>query len=169
MPSYRRRGALLLPVSCPLALLFALLLALLFVLHVTDIASGWRYPQSRTTGMAANQSTLVVTKTVTDTQVAKGSPTQQPKDRVVLDSVAANQSHSYREDGLLQVNPDGPHPIFELIERAEREWQKKLERASQSLDEAVEEYHRRYKRSPPKGFNHWYAQMPARNNLILNN
>lgn len=63
--------------------------------------------------------------------------------------------HKYRPDGLLEVNQDGPHPIYELIARAEKEWEAKLARASTTLEDAVKEYKRRYNRSPPKGFDRW--------------
>jgi hypothetical protein len=65
------------------------------------------------------------------------------------------QSHKWRQDGLLEVNTKGRHPIFDLIERAEKEWEAKLARQSKSLDEAVAEYRRRYGRSPPRGFDRW--------------
>lgn len=65
--------------------------------------------------------------------------------------------HRYRPNGLLEVNQEGPHPIYELISRAERDWEAKLQRASKTLDEAVAEYKRRYERRPPKGFDLWYA------------
>jgi len=54
-------------------------------------------------------------------------------------------SHS---DELLEVNPNGRHPVYELIEHAKAKWDKKL-------NEAVAEYERRYHRAPPKGFNKW--------------
>ncbi|EEB89018.1 hypothetical protein MPER_12940 [Moniliophthora perniciosa FA553] len=63
--------------------------------------------------------------------------------------------HHYRDDGLVEVNPEAPHPIFELIKRAEEAWTTKLQTASTSLEEAVGEYKRRYKRKPPKGFDKW--------------
>lgn len=63
--------------------------------------------------------------------------------------------HDFRADGLLGVNPEGRHPIFDLVESAEKEWERKLARASKSLDEAVSEYRRRYGRAPPKGFDLW--------------
>ena len=63
--------------------------------------------------------------------------------------------HKFRSDGLLQVNIEGAHPIFELISRAENEWEAKLRGASKTFQEAVQEYKRRYKRSPPKGFDLW--------------
>ena len=65
------------------------------------------------------------------------------------------EKHVYRSDGLLEVNLAGPHPIFELMEQAEKNWKGKLRRASSSLDEAVQEYRRRYHRNPPRGFDHW--------------
>ncbi|TFK34650.1 glycosyl transferase family 90-domain-containing protein [Crucibulum laeve] len=67
------------------------------------------------------------------------------------------EEHEYRDDGLLKVNPNGPHPIYELIKRAEDTWAKKLSRASKTLGEAVEEYKRRYKRDPPLGFDDWWG------------
>ncbi|KAJ3849869.1 hypothetical protein EV368DRAFT_85100 [Lentinula lateritia] len=69
----------------------------------------------------------------------------------------AKGQHTYRPDGLLEVNPKGPHPIFELMDCAEKEWNDKSRKASTSLDEAIGEYRRRYRRNPPKGFNKWHA------------
>ena len=60
--------------------------------------------------------------------------------------------HRFLADGLVEVNEDGAHPIYELISRAEQEWENKLKRASKTLAQAVNEYRRRYKRHPPKGF-----------------
>ena len=79
-------------------------------------------------------------------------PTPEPEQL----STAAGK-HIYRDDGLLQVNPDAPHPIFNLMERSEAAWNKKLKRASKKLDDAVAEYERRYKRLPPLGFDQWYV------------
>jgi hypothetical protein len=63
--------------------------------------------------------------------------------------------HTYLPNGLLQFNPNAPHPILELIKTAEEEWQKKLDSASSTLEDAVREYKRRYKRAPPQGFDDW--------------
>ncbi|KAF8908170.1 glycosyl transferase family 90-domain-containing protein [Gymnopilus junonius] len=71
--------------------------------------------------------------------------------------------HKFRPDGLLDVNQDGAHPIYELISRAESEWEAKLERASKTLDEAVAEYRRRYSRPPPKGFDLWWKYVQENN------
>ena len=65
--------------------------------------------------------------------------------------------HAYRPDGLLDVNPKGKHPILELIERSETQWKRRLERQSKTLEEAVDEYKRRYNRLPPTGFEKWYV------------
>ncbi|KAG6890054.1 hypothetical protein C0995_012512 [Termitomyces sp. Mi166 len=71
--------------------------------------------------------------------------------------------HTYRDDGILEVNPDGGHPIFELIELANARWKSKLERASKTFDEAVREYVKRYKRRPPKGFDKWWRYVEENN------
>lgn len=47
------------------------------------------------------------------------------------------------------------HPIETLIDRAKREWDKKLARQSRTLEAAVAEYKRRNARSPPRGFDKW--------------
>ncbi|KAJ7651125.1 glycosyl transferase family 90-domain-containing protein [Roridomyces roridus] len=74
--------------------------------------------------------------------------------------------HTYRADGLLEHNPDGSHPIFDLIDRAQAAWKEKLERASTTLPEAVTEYRRRYKRDPPKGFDVWWNWAREHNVLL---
>ncbi|EGN94295.1 glycosyltransferase family 90 protein [Serpula lacrymans var. lacrymans S7.3] len=76
------------------------------------------------------------------------------------------QPHQYGADGLLIVNAEGPHPIFELMKRAEASWRSKLDRASKTLDEAVAEYKRRYHRAPPMGFDVWWRYV-VENNVQL--
>jgi hypothetical protein len=67
--------------------------------------------------------------------------------------------HELTTDGLLIVNPDGAHPIYQLIRDAEAAWDAKLARGSKTLDEAVVEYKRRYRRAPPLGFDKWYVDI----------
>lgn len=67
----------------------------------------------------------------------------------------ATAAHVYRSDGLLEVNPAGAHPIFELLRNAEERWSKKLQGASKTFDEAFNEYVKRYHRLPPVGFDTW--------------
>lgn len=64
-------------------------------------------------------------------------------------------THYFREDGLVEVNPLGRHPIYDLMQIAERRWKEKLARQSTTLGEAVMEYKRRYQRDPPLGFKDW--------------
>lgn len=66
-----------------------------------------------------------------------------------------SKTHTYRADGLMEVNPNGPHPIYDVIRTSEKRWEEKLQRASKSLEEAVDEYKRRYHRMPPKNFEKW--------------
>ncbi|KAK0449629.1 glycosyl transferase family 90-domain-containing protein [Desarmillaria tabescens] len=71
--------------------------------------------------------------------------------------------HEFLSNGLLEVNPEGPHPIYQLIEFSEKKWEAKLQRASKTLDEAVVEYERRYKRAPPRGFDKWWEYVEKHN------
>lgn len=65
------------------------------------------------------------------------------------------KEHRYRRDGLVEVNEEGAHPIYELMRHAEGAWKDKLKRASTTLAEAIKEYKRRYHRAPPRGFDLW--------------
>ncbi|KAL0958787.1 hypothetical protein HGRIS_014108 [Hohenbuehelia grisea] len=76
------------------------------------------------------------------------------------------EHHNFRDDGLLVVNPNAAHPIYDLISRAEARWNDKLKRASKTLGEAVMEYKRRYKRDPPRGFDDWWEYV-TQNNVQL--
>ena len=69
--------------------------------------------------------------------------------------VAPLPSHDFRRDGLLLVNPEGRHPIYDLVERAKAAWNAKLRRASTTYKQLVSEYRRRYNREPPPGFDKW--------------
>ena len=68
---------------------------------------------------------------------------------------ARDAKHTYRSDGLLELNPNATHPVFELIAEAEAAWHTKLRKASVTIQGAIQEYVRRYKRPPPKGFDKW--------------
>lgn len=63
--------------------------------------------------------------------------------------------HSYLANGLVEVNPKGQHPIYDLLDRGHDAWNTKLAGASRTLGQAVDEYRRRYSRAPPKGFDRW--------------
>ena len=89
-----------------------------------------------------------------------GSP-----DEPVIDKMTYHHSNGY----LLLPDPskansvkplsEERHPILELIENAERKWDKLLKSQSKTLAEAVAEYKRRYQRNPPRGFDKWCVQM----------
>ena len=102
-----------------------------------------------------------VTRTYTtwlrETQTARPNSWISDTDdtRVASRKKKALEKHTYRTDGLLEVNPDGPHPIFKLIRDAEVAWKNKHRKASKTLREAIGEYKLRYQRDPPRGFDHW--------------
>lgn len=90
---------------------------------------------------------------------ATGAPDRLPRilddDDEIDGSSPKLEKHTYLKNGLLEVNPRGPHPIFELISRAEANWETKMNKASKTLEEACREYERRYRRLPPLGFDKW--------------
>ena len=56
----------------------------------------------------------------------------------------------------LPPSTETSHPIYQLITKAEAEFQSLKDRQSGSLAKAVEEYRRRYKIPPPPSFDKWY-------------
>lgn len=73
---------------------------------------------------------------------------RQARSRILSDS-----QHSLGQED----NANLQHPIPALMEAAEEVYRQKLDRQSKTLDQAVKEYKRRYKRPPPKGFDAWWA------------
>ncbi|GAA5983560.1 hypothetical protein JCM10908_000335 [Rhodotorula pacifica] len=61
---------------------------------------------------------------------------------------------------------DRQHPISYLIAKAEEDWEDMLRRQSQSLEQAVHEYKRRYKMNPPAGFDSWW-RYAMQNRIVL--
>lgn len=77
-------------------------------------------------------------------------------EKPILDGVKKTFGrHVWRSDGLLEVNPQGRHPVYDLVEKAKKQWNAKVTRQSKTLRDAVREYRRRYQREPPFGFDHW--------------
>ncbi|KAF7328025.1 SPX domain-containing protein [Mycena kentingensis (nom. inval.)] len=74
--------------------------------------------------------------------------------------------HTFRPNGLLEVNPEAEHPIFALVAHAEAEWAAKLAGASKTLRQAVAEYKRRYGRLPPRGFDVWWGYVRATDGML---
>lgn len=84
-----------------------------------------------------------------------------------------NCPHEFHPNGHLIVEPVAtfpkppkPHPILTLIQRAEHDWAHKVARQSTTLEAAVSEYRRRYKRNPPKGFDQWF-NYAVQNRVVL--
>lgn len=106
--------------------------------------------ETRTVRMEATTTVKVPVTEETALDFERGQPPKKENEHPL-------GQHIYRSDGLVEVNPDGPHPIFELTKKAEIAWKAKLNSASKTLQDAVLEYHRRYNRQPPLGFDDWYV------------
>lgn len=132
------------------AIFLAIAAALLLVPYLTVGPS-----TSDTASLVQSRFTFRFEPTHPEFARAPTPPENLPLDISAADAPGELPSHTYRVDGLLQVNPHGPHPIYELIDRAERFWDAKLQRASKTLNQAAIEYRHRYHRPPPKGFDHW--------------
>lgn len=81
--------------------------------------------------------------------------------------------HTFNPNGHLILQPlanfttsPTPHPILLLIQRAQSDWSKKVNKQSRSLKAAAQEYRRRYAKNPPKGFDQWWAYAKA-NKVIM--
>ena len=58
--------------------------------------------------------------------------------------------------GAPPTEPYARHPIQVLMDEARSQWDEKISSQSTSLDEAKDEYRRRYRREVPRGFDVWY-------------
>ncbi len=61
-----------------------------------------------------------------------------------------------RSGSNVKQRPPIQHPIPNLMQQAEVNFQEKLDRQSKTLEGAVTEYRRRYERDPPAGFDDWF-------------
>ncbi|KAF7316645.1 SPX domain-containing protein [Mycena chlorophos] len=122
--------------------------------------------------LAAGRATVTHTHTKTYTRWTTRTLTPDPSTVFLIPTDAPHPirspspvlgEHTFLPNGLLEVNPTGPHPIFALIARAEAEWSQKLAAASKTLRQAATEYTRRYGRLPPRGFDSWWGYMVANN------
>jgi hypothetical protein len=76
------------------------------------------------------------------------------------------------DEPVTVVSEDPPgawsnHPIVQLHERAQKEFDAVLQRQSKTPDEAVTEYTRRYGRTPPPGFRQWVEYALAHGSPII--
>ncbi|KAL4079990.1 glycosyltransferase family 90 protein [Scleroderma yunnanense] len=96
--------------------------------------------------------------------ILKGPNKEGGVDRSINHSEGAPlPSHHFLPDGLLVVNPEGRHPIYDLVERAKVTWNAKQARASTTYKQLVSEYRRRYGRAPPPGFDKWWKYVREHN------
>lgn len=70
------------------------------------------------------------------------------------------------DHGMAIVKSNKEHPIFELMERGEEQWNRLLSSQSKTLGAAVNEYKKRYNISPPLGFDKWWAFCETHNITI---
>ena len=59
------------------------------------------------------------------------------------------------------------HPILTLAKAAALEHEQKLSHQSTTIEQATEEYTRRYSRAPPPGFQHWFEYAKAEDSPII--
>lgn len=81
---------------------------------------------------------------------------ESPSTRIEKPLSPSNESPSTRIEKALSPSTGHFHPIHQLINKAEAELEELKKGQSQSLDEAVKEYRRRYKIPPPPHFDKWY-------------
>lgn len=88
--------------------------------------------------------------------VRTSSPSRAP---VPASVVLQSRSEHEVKDGLLEVDMTSKvHPLYQLIRDAREDWDEKVARQSTTLKGAVAEYKKRNQgRSPPKGFDKWWA------------
>lgn len=72
-------------------------------------------------------------------------------------------------DHKWQSSPDGLHPIEVLVNKANADFNAMVTGQSKTVDEAIVEYKRRYKREPPKGFEEWFDLAVGANCTIIDN
>lgn len=86
------------------------------------------------------------------------SPTEILVDNDINVFNSTIDDHFFAPTGHLQISNDSssPHPIPLLLALGEKKWEQLLARQSRTLEQAVEEYKRRYHRQPPLGFDIWW-------------
>ncbi|KAF8582177.1 glycosyltransferase family 90 protein [Ramaria rubella] len=87
-------------------------------------------------------------------------------DHPVVEWQVAQAKHTMRSDGLLETNMAGRHPLWDLMEDAQRQWREMNAKQSKTLNEAVAEYIRRNGYPPPAGFDLWWDYV-QKNNVKL--
>lgn len=71
------------------------------------------------------------------------------------------------EPAIIPTSDHTSHPIHQLITKAELDFDSLKSRQSKTLSEAVDEYRRRYKLSPPPNFDQWFQLAKERNVRLI--
>lgn len=71
------------------------------------------------------------------------------------------------EPAVIPTSDHTSHPIHQLITKAELDFDSLKSRQSKKLSEAVHEYRRRYKLSPPPNFDQWFQLAKERNVRLI--
>ena len=69
--------------------------------------------------------------------------------------------------GKIGTRKQSQHPIEILIQRSTDEFHAMLERQSSTLDAAIANYQRRYRRAPPSGFDRWFAYAKSHGSPLI--
>ena len=111
---------------------------------------------SRTTALLGN---LKKTSLKVKEHLRRYKPQQDARDALAALSpvVAAPAKPILDRNGLMMAKEGSRHPMLTLIEKGKQDWEALNAKQSKTLDEAVQEYRRRYKKNPPKGFKQWYV------------
>ncbi|KAF4547907.1 Hypothetical protein D9617_34g040870 [Elsinoe fawcettii] len=83
-----------------------------------------------------------------------------------LNNAVSGEGEAVYDDNIEEVEW---HPIRLLHEQALQKYTDMMNRQSKTLEEAVEEYIRRYDRDPPPGFEDWYRFAKSKNSRIIDN
>lgn len=137
------------------AALFSLACVLFFFVFVFDFGTSSKSISRTSTEAISNRTAPPRSRRISEELSKPPRRASRVERQVESATPKLGDVHQYNDNGLVTVDPFGPHPIFELIRRAEERWADKHKRASKTLGQAVKEYRRRYQRDPPAGFDLW--------------
>lgn len=80
----------------------------------------------------------------------------------------SDQTHSNGKD-TVDLFGEQPHPIEVLVKKANEDFAAMLASQSETVDQAIAEYERRYRRVPPPGFESWFRLSQEANCPIVDN
>ncbi|PSK42267.1 hypothetical protein B9Z65_4181 [Elsinoe australis] len=84
-----------------------------------------------------------------------------------LKTTQSSAFKSFYLDHKQELAESKDHPVKALHEQALRKFEAMIKRQSKTLDEAVAEYKRRYRRNPPPGFDKWFGYAIKHDSAII--